>query len=75
MLLLGALVLVLIAFVTGYGVGVQHSDSQSREAQIGANTVPAGLECEEDEVIGFVQEGTPPYSLGCVHVDSIRSDG
>jgi hypothetical protein len=38
---------------------------------IGGTPVPAGLHCEEDEVIAFVQEGTPPYSLGCVHPDDL----
>lgn len=36
-------------------------------AGIGNNTVPDGLHCQEDEVIGYVVTDTPPYQLGCVH--------
>lgn len=40
---------------------------------IGANQVPWDLSCQEDEVIAFVQEGEPPYHLGCVHPDDLGS--
>lgn len=39
-------------------------------SSIGADTVPSGLACEEDELIGYVNDGTPPFALGCVHVDT-----
>jgi hypothetical protein len=38
---------------------------------IGGTPVPHDLHCEEDEVIAFVQEGEPPYDLGCVHPDDL----
>jgi hypothetical protein len=34
---------------------------------IGDGTVPNGLSCEEDEVIGYVPVGTPPYPIRCYH--------
>lgn len=47
---------------------------------IGANEVPSGLTCEEDEAIWFDEsagktlgaDGRMGYPLGCVHIDSIR---
>lgn len=48
-------------------------DGNDRDhATIGGNAVPDTLHCEEDEVIGFVQSGTPPYALGCIHIDILR---
>lgn len=43
-------------------------------ATIGGTEVPAGLHCQEDEVIAFVQEGPTPYQLGCVHPDNLYQD-
>jgi hypothetical protein len=43
----------------------------SESARIGDHDVPSSLRCEEDEVIGFAQTGTPPYELGCIHPDSL----
>ena len=36
---------------------------------VGTTEVPMDLSCEEDERIGFVQTGTPPYDLGCVQIE------
>lgn len=43
-------------------------------ATIGSSVV-SGLECQEDEVIAYVQEGPAPYSLGCVNGDAIYEKG
>lgn len=37
-------------------------------ATIGSDIV-VGLDCAEDELIGYVQQGQPPYSLGCIHAE------
>lgn len=36
-------------------------------ATIGGEKVPDGLSCFEDEVIGYVPIGEPPYELRCYH--------
>lgn len=38
---------------------------------IGGTAVPNNLECQEDEVIGFVGVDT----LGCVHIDTFKEGG
>lgn len=40
-------------------------------SKIGGTTVPFGLTCEEDEVIGFDQTTPVPHALGCVHIDTL----
>lgn len=42
----------------------------TKTAIIGSSPVPEGLECAEDELIGYVQEGPAPYELGCIHSET-----
>lgn len=60
--------------------GVLSLASCEAPSTIGGNTVPNGLTCHEDEVIGFDEsagkvegeDGRMGYPLGCIHIDSIR---
>lgn len=51
-------------------LGAAHLAEPQPTAVIGASKVPA-LDCEEDEVIAYVQTGPTPYKLGCVHGDAV----
>lgn len=61
-------------------VGVLALGGCDAPSTIGGDTVPAGLECQEDEAIWFDEsagkvlgeDGRMGYPLGCVHIDSIR---
>lgn len=63
-------------FGAGYLAGAARAQEElpppdTKTAIIGSSPVPSDLECEEDEVIGYVQEGPTPYDLGCVHVEGL----
>jgi hypothetical protein len=41
---------------------------------IGGEKVPNGLSCNEDEVIGYVPVGEPPYDLRCYHWEVVDGE-
>ena len=50
-------------FIGGWNVGTWHETST-----VGGTVVPAGLDCEEDEVIWWTGIDT----LSCVHFENVR---
>lgn len=63
-----ALLCVIAAFTIG---ALMFMGDQS--ATIGDNQVPSGLNCEEDEVIGFDPSEPGPRSLTCVHIEAVNN--
>ncbi len=59
---------VALALVALVGLAMVLDTGEEIGATVGGTLVPAALDCEEDEVIGFV--GIPDL-LVCVHVDSL----
>ncbi len=59
---------VALALVALVGLAMVLDTGDDIGATVGGTLVPAALDCEEDEVIGFV--GIPDL-LVCVHVDSL----
>lgn len=64
-----AIGLAMIAITLGFaGVALGIANRSTDEATIGGTEVPYGLECMEDEVIGFIEVD----GLGCVHIEEVR---
>lgn len=59
----GAIVIILGIGLVAFGIIQAYGDTPT----IGGERVPSGLRCQEDEVIGFLDNGR----LGCVHVDTL----
>ena len=73
---------ILLIILSGLGV-----TGNMAVSTIAGTEVPAGLVCQEDEVIGFGPPASWPYTLGeasrpyngtlvlgCVHIDIIRAE-
>lgn len=43
-----------------------------KTAMIGSSPVTSDIQCEEDELIGYIQKGDTPYELGCIHSESFN---
>jgi hypothetical protein len=62
--IVGAITIILGIGIVSYGIIQAYGDVPT----IGGERVPSGLRCQEDEVIGFLEDGS---GLGCVHVDTL----